>query len=223
MKKVVFQFVCSCACLAIVISYGQTNPPMLLKAGTSAFEAHDYDAALTNFSKCIQLYPQSADAYCGRGMCKWWLHDDSGAVADYDEAIALNPKCGGYYCNRGQAKFAMKKCGDALADYNKSIELDPGNAQAYFNRGTLKVLCLTNYTEAISDFNKAIDLHTDPQPEDVYFMRGCVKQQLKDFPGAIADYSKALELNPSSDWSNAVLAKTNLELARKLMLDSQKK
>ncbi|HZL43690.1 MAG TPA: tetratricopeptide repeat protein [Verrucomicrobiae bacterium] len=223
MKRVICQFLCSCACLAYVICHGQTNPPTFLEAGTSAFEAHHYGAALTNFSKAIQLNPQAADAYCGRGMCKWWLHDYAGAVADYDKSIALNPTCGGYYCNRGQAKFAMKKCDDALADYNKSIHLDPGNAQAFFNRGSLKVLCLTNYTGAIADFTEAIELHTDPHPEDIYFMRGCARHQLKDFAGAIADYSKVLELKPSSEWGNVALAKTNLSLAREQMLESQKK
>jgi tetratricopeptide (TPR) repeat protein len=86
------------------------------------------------------------------------LKDYQGAVADYDKAIALNPKCGGYYCNRGDAEFWLKMVTEAQADYNKSIELDPHNAQAYFNRGKLKAVCLTNYTEAIADFTKAIHM-----------------------------------------------------------------
>jgi serine/threonine-protein kinase len=156
-----------------------------------------------------------------RGRTKWWLRDYSGAIADYDRAIALNPKCGGYYSNRGEAKYTLKKVPEALADYNKCIELDPGNAQAYFNRGTLKILCLTNYTEAITDFTKAIELHSDPHEEDIFLWRGNAKLQLKDYAGAIVDYSKSIELNPKGGCSQDAI--TNLATARKQLRESEKK
>jgi len=206
-----------------VTCYAQTNVVSFLNAGESAFTARKYEVALTNVTKAIELNPQYPDAYNYRGMIKWWLQDYSGAIADYDKAITLNPKCGGFYCNRGQAKDSLKMVAEALADYDKAIELDPTNAQAYFNRGTLKVLSLTNYTEAIADFTKAIELHSDPQEEDLFYWRGVARDELKDYGGAIADYTKSLELNTNADWGNSFAAKTNLVLARKLLLESERK
>jgi tetratricopeptide (TPR) repeat protein len=198
----------------------QTNAAFFFEVARSSFNVGRYDVALTNLTKSVELNPTSEDAYNARGRTKWWLRDYSGAVADYDKAIALNPKCGGYYSNRGQAKFSLKMVKEALADYNKSVELDPRNAQAYFNRGTLKTVCLSNYTEAVADFTKAIELHSDPHEEDIFFWRGNAKLELNDFAGAIADYSKSLELNSKSDCSED--ATENLARARKRLFEAQK-
>lgn len=211
------------ACLGGVTCYAQTNAASFLDAGYYAFIARNYNAALTNVTRAIELNPRYPDAYNERGRIKWWLQDYSGAITDYDKTIALNPKCGGYYCNRGEAKITLKMVPEALADYNKAIELDPTNAQAYFNRGTLKVLCLTNYTEAVADFTKAIDLHSDPQEEDLFYWRGVARHELKDYAGAIADYRKSLQLNPGSKWGNGLSARTNLDIALKQLHESEKK
>lgn len=126
-----------------------------------------------------------------------------------------------YYCNRGQAKYCLRMVPEALADYNKAIELDPGNAQAYYNRGTLMFISLTNYTGALANFSKAIELHSDPQEYDIYFWRGNARAELGDYAGAIADFSKSLELNPKSD--QAQYATINLSKVRKLLSESEHK
>src|SRR5712671_6473 len=134
MKKLLLHLVITLACLGGATGFAQTNAESFFYAGWSAFSAKNYNAALTNFTKSIELEPRNADTYNGRGRTKWWLQDYSGAIADYDKAICVNAQCGGYYCNRGQAKFALKMMPEALADFNKAIELDPTNTQAFFNR-----------------------------------------------------------------------------------------
>jgi len=70
------------------------------------------------------------------------------------------------------------------------------NSQAleYFSRGNFKKR-IKNYKDAISDFNKAIELY--PSFAEAYFKRGNVKNLMEDFEGAISDYSKAIELDPN--------------------------
>src|SRR5579859_1813987 len=187
MKTIIYSLLASLALSERTVCHAQTNAAFFLDAASSAFNSRNFNNALTNITRAIEINPDFPDAYCERGMIKWWLQDYQGAVADYDKAIALNPKCGGYYCNRGQAKCSLKMIPDALADYDKAIGLDPKNAQAFFNRGTLKIIYLTNYTGAITDLTEAIDLHGDPHEEDLYYFRGAAKHELKDYAGAIAD------------------------------------
>ena len=52
-----------------------------------------------------------------------------------------------------------------------------------------------DYTGAISDYTKAIEL--DPNYADAYVNRGISKHNLKDYKGAMSDYNKAIELNPN--------------------------
>lgn len=198
-----------------------TKATFFYEVARSNFNVGRYDVALTNLTKAVELNRLYEEAYHARGRTRWCLQDYNGAIADYDEAIALNSKCGGYYCNRGQAKYSLKMVPEALADYNKAIELDSGIAQAYFNRGTLKLVSLSNYSGAIADFTKAIELHNDPQEECIYFWRGNAKLELKDYAGAIADFGKSLELNPNGGCAR--FATTNLDLARKLLSEFEQK
>ncbi|HMD55274.1 MAG TPA: tetratricopeptide repeat protein, partial [Phycisphaerae bacterium] len=86
----------------------------------------------------------------------------------------------------------------------------------------LKALYLINYVEAVADYTKAIELHSDPHEEDFYCMRGFARHELNDYAGAIADYNKALELNTNAAWGSLPFARTNLFLAQKMLLESKK-
>ena len=52
-----------------------------------------------------------------------------------------------------------------------------------------------NYENAIIFFNKASKI--DPTNSDAYFYKAFVKDIIGDFKGAIDDYSKAININPS--------------------------
>jgi len=201
--------------------FAQTNAESFYYAGLSAFGVRDYNAALTNFAKSVELNPRIPMTYNWSGRSKWWLKDYSGAIADYDKAIALDPKCGGYYSNHGQAKYALNMMSEALEDFDKAIELDPKNAQAYFNRGTFKLNYLTNYAGATADYTKAIEIHDDPEEEDIYFCRGNARMELKDYAGAIADYRKVLELNPKHVGFQTAM--TNIANAQRFLSEWKKK
>ena len=60
-------------------------------------------------------------------------------------------------------------------------------ATEYYNRGVEKS-DLKDYTGAITDYNKAIQLK--PDYAAAYNNRGAAKSKLEDYRGAIADYNK---------------------------------
>ena len=72
-------------------------------------------------------------------------------------------------------------------------ERDKAQAKQLLSQGEQK---LQNrlYTEAIEDYDRAIEL--DPDFKEAYNHRGLAKFYLNDFLGAISDYDKALELDP---------------------------
>jgi tetratricopeptide (TPR) repeat protein len=91
--------------------------------------------------------------------------------------------------------------------WDKKIEKDPTNAEAYWQRGKSRALA-RNYSEAIKDFDKAIELgsqngdlctigpgakRTEKCPI-VFQHRGDAKYALKQYSDAIKDYDKAIEL-----------------------------
>jgi tetratricopeptide (TPR) repeat protein len=137
--------------------------------------------------------------------------DWDNAIIDYTKAIALEENDAVAYNDLGVARFSKDDLDEAILDFNKAIELKPDFAGAYGSRGAAK-MSKFDFDGAISDFNKAIAL----KPDDNYFKnelwfaknestnskpvlylhRGKVKKLGNNLDGAIADYSKAIELKP---------------------------
>lgn len=65
--------------------------------------------------------------------------------------------------------------------------------QYYWNRGTAK-LEKGNYTDAVTDFDRAIQL--EPDYADACGQRGIAKTLLGQYAAALADYDKAIEISP---------------------------
>jgi len=103
----------------------------------------------------------------------------------------------------------------AIFCYKKAIEINPSYAMAYNNRG-LSYVDIREYQKAIADFSKAIEIN--PRYAEAYIGRGGTYRQLDSSPysptapvnfsfwayykyldyrkRAIADFSKAIEIDP---------------------------
>ena len=75
------------------------------KLGKQKYNKKDYQGAIADYDKAIELNPKDARAYYNRGTAKNELKQYKEAIADYDKAIELNPKDADAYNNRGTAKM----------------------------------------------------------------------------------------------------------------------
>lgn len=153
----------------------------------------DFKGAILDYTKAIQLNPQSAKAYNGRGGARIGSLDYQGALADYNEAIKIDPQYSSAYNNRGNVKFQLKDFAGSVLDFSEAIRLDPENASGYHNRGLAKY-CVGDFPNAILDLSDAIRLN--PLDSNAYNSRGLAKQDSGDIDGALLDYSEAIRLNP---------------------------
>jgi tetratricopeptide (TPR) repeat protein len=104
-----------------------------------AFYAQDnYDLAITNLDKAIELDATSPGVYFLRGS----IYDKQGkedlAIADYTKAIELDPKHMDAYIGRGNAFADAKQFTQAMEDYKKALEIsgDPTkNSYTYCVQG----------------------------------------------------------------------------------------
>jgi tetratricopeptide (TPR) repeat protein len=83
----------------------------------------DFQAAIENFTKAIELNPNFYEAFCERGIAKDYLKDYSGAIEDFSKAIELNPAYTFAYANRGLSKYHSNDIDGACLDWDKAIEL----------------------------------------------------------------------------------------------------
>jgi len=128
-----------------------------LVKGYGYFTQSQWDQAIAEYSRAIEMDPKLAAAYNYRGSAYGEKGDYDKAIADLNMAIELAPALAENYRNRG---IAFGKKGDydkAIADFTTGIGLDPKDARAYYNRGAAYDK-KGEKTKADADFAKAKEL-----------------------------------------------------------------
>lgn len=198
----------------------------LIFRGTALDETGETTEAFQDYNQAILQHPDWPEAYCLRANLYNNLGEGERAIDDYNRAIALDPEYGLAYYNRGLcylrnesydkalADFeiaielgfweaytnrgaAYQKLGDhrrALEDYRKAIELNPRDAIAYANLGTIYEKDLDRPAEALEYYNTAILIN--PHYILAYFFRAGLMAAGGRLEEAIADYERALAINP---------------------------
>ncbi len=200
--------------------------------GKTKFTNKNYDAALADFDKTIQLNPKLGHAYYIRGAAKSALRDYNGAITDYNKYIQMNLGDAEAYTDRALAKFrlgdskaeqgntekARRLYKAAIEDYTSAINLDPNRHRVYNYSAWRKYLFgqfetdAGNRTEARKLYQGAINdsdqvIQRDPYNAAAYHTRGTAKIALGDAKGAIADFDELIRIFPES-------AKAYYELGR---------
>jgi TonB family protein len=90
----------------------------------------EFTLALADYNKTLEMKPDNAVAYLGRGKTHYNLKSYDLSVRDYDKALELNPKDSAAFLNRGVSYEKLGETRKAVADYQKAVDLDPANDTA---------------------------------------------------------------------------------------------
>ena len=128
--------------------------------GNAERRAGDFDKAIADLSRSLELVPAQAQVLVDRGIARF-LKGGQGsreaAVRDYDDAIRVEPRHAEALNNRAWAILLDGRAADALADANRSIEAVPTNGYAYDTRGQI-LESLGRRNDAIRDYERALQL-----------------------------------------------------------------
>ena len=153
----------------------------------------DYQKALEDCDKAIELNNEFHYAYDNRGLVKDKLEDYQGAIDDFTKAIEIDSEYARAFLHRGAASYELENFQEAVYNYSKAIELDyEFKADVYCQRGIAKI-DLGDYENAMWDFAKAIEL--DNKSPEFYTIRGFHRESAGDIQGAMKDKLKADLLN----------------------------
>ncbi len=165
---------------------------LYFKSGANYYYKGEYDKALSDFNKAIELDPDDYSAYCNRGSVYERKGEYARALSDYNKAVELNPKDPVIYFYRGLIYESKGEFDGAINDLNKAIELNPEYYFAYNHRGRA-FYNKGEYDKAISDFTKTIGSgFEDPT---TYYNRGQAYKKKNDKDKALSDFNKAIEVD----------------------------
>lgn len=162
--------------------------------GVQSHNNRDYNAAIADYTRAIELESNTADYNYLRGMSYEWKKEYASSIGDYTAAIKLDPNKPQYYYRRGVCYHHQRDYNRAIADHTAAIKLDPKKADYYQSRGNA-YSWLNEYDKAIADHTKAIEL--DSTKPNYFWERGKRYASKHDYARALTDYNRALDLDPT--------------------------
>ncbi len=165
----------------------------LLASAREKNKSHDWEGAIADATKAIELDPGLAQAWANRCGSRGMTGDWDGQIADATKAIELDPGLATAWANRASARGKKDDRDGELADATRAIELDPRLAEAWVTRGAARGQ-KGDWEGEIADETRAIELN--PGLGAAWVNRGAAREEKGDFDGAIADATKAIELDP---------------------------
>ena len=161
----------------------------------NSYNAKEYDKAIGSYKLASQIKPQDTTAVLYSAYAYEAKQDYVGAKANYNQLLGMNYKSAALY-NRllqiarqqNDNAEAAKVLQQALVAYpgNKNFMLEDLNASLSGGKGE----------DAIAKINKTIA--ADPTNSNLYAVRGSLYDQQKKNDLALADYRKAIELDPKN-------------------------
>jgi tetratricopeptide (TPR) repeat protein len=128
------------------------------------------------------------------------------AIEQYHNAIAVNPH---YMLARNNLGLALSSQGDvddAVAEYHQAIQVDPKYLYAHWNLAFI-LKKRGNFDLALAEYRAAIDCTKDTR--QLAILHVSVGETLKEKAGAggtpddaIAEYRRALEIDPAYAWAH---------------------
>lgn len=166
------------------------------------FNFGKYQSAFKDFTKAIELDPESASAYNNRGNARFKLQDIAEAhekdllmaKADYQKTLVLNDSLPLVYIvhrNLGYINYKLGEYEEALINLDTANHLNPKDPMIYLYRGRV-LNALGKQQEAIVEFDRAIFNYK--RLAGAYLERGKVYYELNNMSEAEFNFNKTIGL-----------------------------
>lgn len=103
----------------------------LLMGNECITQAHDARAALANYDKALELYPDYTDAWIRKGITLFNNKEWFDAENCFNTAIRISPANFKAFYNRGKLRLKTEETEGAIADLDKATSLKPEHAKAH--------------------------------------------------------------------------------------------
>ncbi len=171
------------------------GPVGYTKRGHGWAKGKNWEAAIVDFSKAIELNPDAYVAYVNRGMVYANMGQLDMALADLNEALLIKPRLVEGLDTRGYVHYRRREFAAALSDLDRSIELDVEQPSAYHHRGLVYV-AMGEVENGLKDLDKALVL--EPAFSAAAYDRALLYLEQGRTEEAIADLTLVIEEEPDN-------------------------
>jgi tetratricopeptide (TPR) repeat protein len=184
------------------------NPKKFYKAGEEFIETANFNDAIAQFSKAIELDPDYVDAYIARANAFENLGKFEEASEDFSRALVFKPKEADISYKLGVTYNKLDKYEEALSALNKATKLAKRSLPSYQEK-VKTLLALEDYKFAIKVADTALLLKENALN---FYQHGLVNEKLGKPVDAEKDYLKAIAKDRRHIDSYLSLAELRTEL-----------
>jgi tetratricopeptide (TPR) repeat protein len=208
MKKIVL---CIFTALLLTSLHTQAqNPKRFFKAGEDFFLAGNYQDAVEQFTRAIDLQPDYDKAYLARADAYEKLGMINEAAADYDRATTFLDKKEEVFFHAGRLYYALAEYDKALERLDKSITLKRNYLEPYQVKAKV-LLAQERYEEALEIAHIALTLK---ETTDNFYLHGIVNEKMGNLEAAESDFVNAIAEDHRHVPSLLALADIRLRLGK---------
>jgi tetratricopeptide (TPR) repeat protein len=193
----------------------QPDPDALARRGEASAARHDFEHALADLSKAVELRPDDPEYLFQRALIYRQSGQVASAAADLDHVLTLNPDFLRAYMPRAEIRLQERNLDGAVADLDAADRLAPKQSDLRF--------ALAQRYEAVNRFSQAIaqyDLWIQNHPVDSKLAMALGARcrasavQNEDLAAGLADCNKALSIadKKSSNYGHLFVSRGLLEL-----------
>lgn len=159
--------------------------------GRADYVLGEYEGAIANFARSIELDPEDAEPYIWRGEAYAKLGEFDRAMPDLATALKLRPDYAKAHAGMADGKAAAWDTDGAIAEYTLAIEKDPIYGRCYFQRGQL-LYDLGRFGEAADDLRRAASLLVGDNQINAHLLLWLARARSGDFESATSALSRVL-------------------------------
>lgn len=184
------------------------------------FGIRNFDEAIKDFTKILQMKYEDANSYYYRGLCYAFLKNDNEAIKDFTSCLKYDSHHTDALLSRS---FIKRDFGDnigaiddlkQLLNYFDERPLNFGrNKATVFNEIAWNYYLKKEYNKTIEYVNQAIDL--DKENYNAWDTRGCAYYELQEYQNCIRDLDKAISINKESKNSYYYRGLAKIAIAKK--------
>jgi tetratricopeptide (TPR) repeat protein len=175
------------------------NPQLYLSAEDYTTQGHAlwceerYEEALDSYEKALQINPDLAHAWSGKGKALDRLNRYEEALNFYDQAIQRDPNNYRTWFGRGYTLRNLKRYEEALIAYEKTINLKPDYHHAWNHRSYV-LMRLNRYQEALPCLEKVLEIQ--PSSSSLYYNQAFYCMTQGQIESALENLKLAIKLQP---------------------------
>lgn len=162
----------------------------------SSQQISDYDGAIIEYKKVIEIDPININALLGLGFSQFHLGEHQEAIINYKKVLEISPNDIVALRSWAISLYSLKSYPEAIEKYSEALVIDTKDIESLLGWGDA-LISLGKYPDAVEKYREALRIDPNNASAHLSLGRALLLGPNPDVPVAIASFEEAARQDPS--------------------------